>query len=125
MASSDSQPLKSCQWQALAAAAAGVVMCAALSWAEPDRLWRAYVFAFVTFWLLSVAGIGLVGLGNLTGGRWAISGRPFYLAAARTLPLVAILFIPIAMSVEEVYPWALSHDGAAHEFSPGKAAYLD
>jgi hypothetical protein len=121
----DAQPLKTCQWQALAATVAGVLLCAALSWAEPDRLWRAYVFAYVTIWLLAVAGMGLVALGNLTGGRWAIAGRPFYLAAARTLPLVAILFIPIAMSVEQVYPWAFSHDGVGHGFSPGKAAYLD
>jgi hypothetical protein len=35
--------------------------------------------------------------------------RPAWIAAARTLPLVALLFIPIALGVHAIFPWAEAH----------------
>jgi len=116
--------LKSWQWRAVVVALMGMGLCAVLSAAMPERLWRAYVFAYMAIWLVTVGGMGLIALGNLTGGHWATEARPYYLAAARTLPLVAILFIPIAISVEQIYPWASASGGAEHDLPPGKAWYL-
>jgi len=121
MASNDS-PLKSYQRWSLVAAIVGLVLCGVLSWGDPDRLWRAYLFAFVTCWLVTMGGMGLLAIGNLTGGRWAAAARPCYLAQMHVLPLVAILFLPIALSIERVYPWAGEHPGLILQSS--KAFYL-
>ena len=67
---------------------------------------HSYLFA----WLF-VLGIALGSLANLmvqslTGGRWVEPVRPAWLAAARTLPWVALLFLPIAIGVRTIYPWS-------------------
>jgi hypothetical protein len=118
------QSLKTWQHRSMIAAAVGLVLCAALSWGDPDRLWRAYLFAFLACWLVTMGGLGLLALGNLTGGRWATAGRPFYLALAQTVPLVAILYIPIALSIGQIFPWA-GASGGEHALPPGKAVYLE
>jgi hypothetical protein len=98
--------LKSCQFAALAVCAAGIVLSAVLSWQTPDRLWKAYLFAYLTCWLVVMGGMGLLALGSATGGRWAQAGRPYYRSLLQTVPLVAILFLPIAINLDLIYPWA-------------------
>jgi hypothetical protein len=66
--------------------------------------------------------MGLLAMGNLTGGRWAAVARPFYLAATQTMLLVAILFIPIGAFTEHIYSWASLPPGT---LPPTKEAYLD
>jgi hypothetical protein len=114
--------LAAVQRRALVVALVGLGLSAALSWGEPDRLWRAYLFAFLPGWLITMGGMGLLAIGNLTGGRWATAARPAYLAQLQALPLVAILFIPIALTLPSVYPWA-AHPTTL-ELPPGKAQYL-
>ena len=120
--SPDDLQLKSWQRWSLLAVLVGLTLCAVLTWGNPDRLWRAYLFAFLVCWLVSVGGMGLLAIGNLTGGRWAAAARPFYLAEMQTLPLMAILFIPVAHCVERIFPWAAHRTDLS--FPPGKAAYL-
>jgi hypothetical protein len=120
----DSRPLKPYQSAALLLCVAGIVLCAALNWHDPDRLWRAYLFAFITCWHLTMGGLGLLALGYATGGHWARACRPFYLALAHTLPLVAILFIPIAFNLGQIYPWARETAEGAYALPPAKALYF-
>jgi hypothetical protein len=42
----------------------------------------------------------------VTGGAWGFLLRRFFEAAMRTLPLLAALFVPIAIGVRYLYPWA-------------------
>jgi hypothetical protein len=71
-----------------------------------------------------MGGMGLVAIGNLTGGRWAAAARPFYLAITATLPLVLISSVPIALGIEYIYPWAALDSVERQTMPPGKAAYL-
>ncbi|MEX0611157.1 MAG: hypothetical protein WD229_03465, partial [Pirellulales bacterium] len=103
---------------------AGGAVCAVFAWNEPGVLWRAYTLAWLTSWPIAMGGLGLVALGNLTGGRWAAAARPFYLSAARTVPILAILFIPIAFGLGHIYPWAHTGSQSAPHFSTSKAVYL-
>jgi hypothetical protein len=103
--------------------ATGLGICAVTMWGSPNRIWPAYLVAFLASWLLSIGGTGLLALGNLTGGRWAVAARPFYSGITQTLALVAVLFIPIGVFVEQVYPWA--SDAAAADLQHPKAVYLD
>jgi hypothetical protein len=111
------------QWQrwALIASCVGAIACVSSIEGNMSRLWPPYLFAFLACWLICMGGMGLLALGNLTGGRWATVGRPFYLAATQTLPLVAILFVPIGLFTESVYPWATT---PRPEPPSAKAIYL-
>ncbi len=107
----------------LLAAVVGVGVCAAMVWNKPARLWPAYLYGFLACWLVSVGAMGLLALGNLTGGRWAIVSRPFYLAATQSIWFVAILFVPIGVFTEHIYPWANAEIRGT--LPPGKAVYLE
>jgi hypothetical protein len=64
-------------------------------------------------------------IGNLTGGRWAVAARPFYLASMRTMPLVILLLVPLAFALPQIYPWAEWSSTERHEhFTAGKAVWL-
>ena len=125
MATKPDDILRSWQRRSGWLAVGGLVLCAMLTWPEPDLVWRAYLFAFIACWLVTMGATGLLALGNLTGGRWATFGRPLYLSAAQLLPHVAVLFIPIALCLERIYPWAADHTGAEHALAPAKAVYLE
>lgn len=125
MNDTEQSPLSAWRWPALIATVVGVIGCAVGALDDIAVLWRAYLVGFMCIWLITVGAIGLLALGNLTGGRWAALGRPFYLAIAKLLPLVAILFIPIAMNLSAIYPWANESTRAALHLTEGKGRYLD
>lgn len=105
-------------------AGVGVALYAIFYERQPAVLWRAYLLAFLNCWPVVMGGMGLLALGNLTGGRWAAAARPYYLAIAKTLPFLAILFIPIGFGLDHIYPWAYAGTENTHGFSPAKAMYL-
>lgn len=73
-----------------------------------------YLFAFVFFTGLSVGSLAVAMIQPLTGGAWGWYIRPQVLAAMRTLPLMALLVIPILFGMHILYVWthadALAHD---------------
>jgi hypothetical protein len=72
-----------------------------------------------------MGGTGLFALGSATGGRWAEVGQPYYRALAQTVPLIAILFLPIATNMDLIYPWADHATNAEHSLAPSQAFYLE
>jgi hypothetical protein len=62
-------------------------------------------------------------LQGLTGGEWTKAVRRPCEAAALTLPLMAVLFLPIAIGAGALYPWG-NRELFAHHDWPHKAAYL-
>jgi hypothetical protein len=60
----------------------------------------------------------------LSGGAWGLVGRRIFEAGTRTLPLMAVLFIPIALKMTTLYSWARPE--ALHdEGIQTKALYLN
>ncbi len=118
------QSLRPLLTMSLLTAATGASLCVVFGRGETEALWRAYLFAMLATWPVVMGAVGLLALGNLTGGRWAAAARPFYLAAARTLPFVAVLLVPLAFALGHIYPWAQSGAESPHVFSPAKSAYL-
>lgn len=125
MSESNQSPLNSWLWPSVLAAAVGAVGCAAGAMNDAPVLWRAYLTGFICVWLVTMGGMGLLALGNLTGGRWAAYGRPFYLALSQLIPFIAILFIPIALNLANIYPWASESTRSQLHLPEGKASYLE
>jgi hypothetical protein len=83
----------------LAASAIGFFM-------NRQEFFRAYLPSYL-FWFSIVAGsLGVLMLQYMTGGEWGLMIRRPLGASARTMWLMAVLFIPILLGVRDLYPWA-------------------
>ena len=108
------QRLSSLQRGSLKLAGVGAVLCALLALFNLESFLRAYLLGFLFWWVIAVGCLGLVMLHELTGGRWGEGVRPFLNAGAATLPLLAALFLVVAIGSRQIYPWAHADPLAAH-----------
>src|ERR1700739_1773779 len=85
------------------------IVAAILGFAKPDEFYRAYLLGFMCWLGVALGSMAIVMIRHLTGGGWGMVIRRILGAAMRTLPLLAVLFIPIIMAVAQhrVYPWAM------------------
>ncbi len=86
----------------------GVALALALgSWVLwPRQFLAAYLVGYL-FWIGIVLGsLGLTMLHHLVGGSWGLVVRRPLEAGAATVPLMALLFLPIALGMRALYPWA-------------------
>lgn len=101
--------------QALIAGIVGAIACiigAIVS--KPGHFLRAYLVAYM-FWLgISLGSLAIVCLIHLTTAQWGFAVRRILEAAARNVSLLTVLFIPVAVGVTRLYPWA--HPGADRDF---------
>src|SRR5579863_6210532 len=80
----------------------------------PGQFFRSYLWSYVLFLGISLGCMVWLMVQYLTGGAWGVVIRRPAEAAARTLPLLALLFIPIVIGIPTLYPW--SHpDVVAHD----------
>src|SRR5205807_5257354 len=80
-----------------------------LAIAHPDQFYRGYLLGFMAWLGVSLGSMAILMIRHLTGGGWGMVIRRILGAAMRTLPLLAVLFIPmiIAVAQHRVYPWAM------------------
>ncbi len=90
------------------AAVSGLVSLLAFSFTHEGRnhLLRAYLMGYMTCFGFAGGGLVLLMLQHVTGGKWGLLLRRPLEAMTRTLPLVALFFIPIAMFWNRLYQWA-------------------
>jgi hypothetical protein len=73
---------------------------------SPGDFFRSYLMGYL-FWLgLTLGSLGIVMMQYLTAGAWGIMTRRTLESATRTLPLLVLLFIPIAFGIPSLYGWA-------------------
>jgi hypothetical protein len=93
--------------------------------ADPPGFFRAYLLG-VTYWIgLGLGSLGILLIQFLTGGRWGLITRRIFEAGAATLPLMALLFVPILFGLPELYAWARPADVSADAVLQHKAVYLN
>jgi hypothetical protein len=91
---------------------------------DRDQFLRSYLLGWL-YWIgIAVGCLGLAMLNHLTGGLWGLVPRRFHEAAARTIPWMAALFLPVLLGLASLYPWARP-EAAADELVQSKAAYLN
>ncbi len=88
-----------------------IVSAVPIAWGaltSPEHFFRGYLVGCL-FWLgITLGCMVLLMVQYLTGGAWGILLRRILEAAVATLPLVLLLFVPLAFGVERIYPWAHS-----------------
>ena len=71
----------------------------------PKDFSRAYQFSYIFFLGLSLGSLALLMVHRQLGGAWGFLLRRPLEASAMTLPLVLVLFLPIALQLGSIYKW--------------------
>lgn len=87
----------------------GLAVLGAGAMVDRDQFFHSYLVAFMFWGGIAFGMFGLVALNHIAGGRWGIVIRRICEAGIRTLPLVAVLFIPVVFGMHSLYVW--SHPG--------------
>jgi hypothetical protein len=80
-----------------------------------QQFYRAYLLGFMAWLGLALGSMAILMIRHLTGGGWGTVIRRILGAAMRTLPLLALLFVPVLFSVPHIYPWAMPLDSVRDE----------
>lgn len=110
---------------ALIAAAAGVIVCVVGFFINRDQFFRSWLFAHQFVLGLALGGLAMLLIHHLMGGQWGILVERSFGAMARTLPMLALLFIPLAFGMRSVYAWTDPHVLEEHPVIQAKTPYLN
>jgi len=80
---------------------------------QPEEFYRAYLLGFMCWLGVALGSMAILMIRHLTGGGWGVVIRRTLGAAMRTLPLLALLFIPIILGMHRLYIWAQPLDNIA------------
>ncbi len=117
-------------WKLAAAAGALGAALSAVAWSsDPHRFAFSWLFAFMTVLAIALGNLFFVIIQHMSGASWSVSWRRVPELFASALPVFALLFLPIAASMHELYPWmeveppsSAEHGApAAHEAHEGHA----
>src|SRR5512147_3115560 len=89
-----------------------------------EEFLRGYLIAYIFVLGLSLGSLALLMTGHLTGGNWWMLSRRSFEAAARCLPMLAVLFLPILLGAKHLYTW-MSIDPKTDKVLSEKAWWLN
>jgi hypothetical protein len=116
------------QRRALMVGGVAVAVCIIGAIFNLDQFFRSYLVAYV-FWLgITLGCLAILMLQHMSGGAWGLVIRRLLESATRTFPLLALLFLPIALGVRSLYIWALPPADASEALKHAlehKALYLN
>ncbi len=72
---------------------------------NPDQFFRSYLVAFMFVLAPALGGLALMMVHHLSGGAWGIPVRRLFEAGSRTIPLLALAFIPIVFGMHHLFEW--------------------
>src|SRR6266567_3344008 len=78
-----------------------------------EEFFRAYLLGFMAWLGVALGSMAILMIRHLTGGGWGMVIRRILGAAMRTLPLLALLFIPVILGIHKLYIWAQPLDKIA------------
>ena len=86
---------------------------------------RGYLLAW-TFWAgLGLGAMGILFVQFLTGGAWGLATRRILEAATATVPVMALLFVPLLFGADQLYAWARPSDVSADAILQHRSIYLN
>jgi hypothetical protein len=91
-----------------------------------EYFFRGYLVGWVLWVGISLGSLAITMLGHLTGGDWAVVSRRVTEAASRVLPVLLVLFLPIALfGLPTLYEWARPEVMKTDHVLQLKQAYLN
>ena len=123
-------PLTSLRWQrvrrgSLIIGVIALALCLLGALFSGRQFFQSYLFAYV-YWLgIALGCLGIIMLHNLSGGGWGVAIRGLLESGMNTLPLMALLFLPLVFGLHHLYEWARPEAVAKDAFLQHKAGYLN
>ena len=97
------------RWRTLALGVGGIalILWAVGAYFNTEQALRSWLLGFIFWGGIGLGSLGVLMLQYLTGGAWGVVIRRTLEAATRTLPLIILLFIPLAIGVytRNFYEW--------------------
>jgi len=84
-----------------------------------------YLFVWLFVLGLSLGGMALLFVHNLTGGDWGEQIRPVLQTLVRMLPYCALLAIPMLVRLPDLYSWMRSGSASPLDVEPAQSWYLN
>jgi hypothetical protein len=104
---------------------AGLAVCAVAAARVPRAFYPSYLAAYL-FWLaIALGSLAVLMLHYVVGGSWGFLVRRVLEASARTLPVLALLFLPLLAGLPELYPWARPAEAEADPVLRARTPYLN
>jgi hypothetical protein len=92
---------------------------------DPTHFWQSYLYAYIYWSGLALGCLGIFLLHNVVGGNWGVAVRRLVEAGLKTLPMFAVLAIPVFFALGTLYKWTDAGYRADHFATGHKAAYLN
>lgn len=106
--------------------AVGAVGCLIGYFATPtEQFLKSWLVAWLFWFSIALGSLALAMTHHLSRGAWGLMARRIWEAAFRTLPLVALLFLPLLLDLPALYIWARPEVVAGDEILQHKAGYLN
>jgi len=106
------------------AALLGIIGCIAGYVSNPARLFQSYMVAFAYTTLIGLGAFFFVMVQFLTGSAWSVTMRRIMENVMITLPVGLILFIPVAIGLDQIYPWTNQAIVGADAVLKAKSSFL-
>ena len=113
------------QQRALILALVGLVAGAFGLFTDRDQFFQSWLVGFLFCLGMTLGCLGLLMLQHLSGGQWGLVARRVFEAAARTLPLLALFFVPILFAMPTLFMWARPDVVEKDRILLAKAPYLN
>ncbi len=103
----------------------GAVACAILGAANPKQFFFSWLVSFLFFQSLALGGLFFVLIQYAAQGGWGIVLRRIGETIFSTIPVMAVLFLPLLFGLHDLYEWSHA-DAAEHDaLLRWKAPYLN
>jgi hypothetical protein len=111
----------------LIATAIGVIICLIGMFVDPARTAAAYLVAYMSCLAVVLGNLAMIMIGRTTAATWFVALRRQAEQVTATLPVFAVLFIPILVALPVLYPWTHAETIAlpVRELVQQKTAYLN
>ena len=121
------QPGRRVTHVALGVGVGGLVLWVFGSFADPRQAFASYLVAYATGVSLALGALLIVMIGHVTNATWFVVIRRVTETVAATLPIFALLFVPLLFGLGSLYPWARPLDTLSPHLQSSilaKRAYL-
>jgi hypothetical protein len=108
-----------------ACAVLGAVACAILGPADPKQFFFSWLVSYLFFLSLALGALFFVLIQYAAQGGWGIVLRRIGETIFATLPLMAVLFLPLLLGLRDLYPWSVPGAAEGDALLRWKAPYLN
>jgi hypothetical protein len=110
---------------ALVVGLAGLVLSVVGFIVSREHFFKSYLLGYV-FWIsIPLGSLALAMVHHLSGGAWGVVIRRILEASSRTLPFMAVLFLPLVFGIHDLYEWSHADAVAQDPILQHKAPYLN